>query len=102
MNLSPPAPAASTLWTDLSTLEKYDLVLLPCEGQPNLKPVGATQNLIDYTAQGGRVFTTHYSYVWIYDAQAPFPSTAAWDVNQEPFPSDPLRPKADRHPHRLR
>jgi hypothetical protein len=90
MNLSPPAPAASTLWTDLATLERYDIVLLPCEGQPNLKPAAATQNLIDYTSAGGRVFTTHYGYVWIYDAQAPFPSTAAWDVNQQPFPPDPL------------
>jgi hypothetical protein len=90
MNLSSPAPAATTLWTDLSTLEAYDLVLLPCEGQPNLKPAAATENLIAYTAAGGRVMTTHYGYVWIYDAQAPFPSTAAWDVNQEPFPPDPL------------
>jgi hypothetical protein len=90
MNLSPPAPAASTLWTDLSTLERYDLVLLPCEGEPNLKPAEATQNVIDYTSAGGRVMTTHFGYVWIYDAQKPFPSTAAWDVNQEPYPPDPL------------
>jgi hypothetical protein len=90
MNLSPPAPAASTLWSDLATLDDYDIVLLPCEGEPNLKPAAATQNIIDYSSAGGRVFTTHYSYVWVYDAQTPFPSTAAWDVNQEPFPPDPL------------
>jgi hypothetical protein len=90
MDLSPPAPAASQLWSDSSTLNGYDLVLLPCEGQPNLKPASATQNLIDYTGGGGRVFATHYSYVWIYDAQAPFPSTASWDPNQMPFPPDPL------------
>jgi hypothetical protein len=90
MDLSPPAPAASTLWSDVATLEQYDIVLLPCEGEPNLKPPAATQNLIDYTSAGGRVFTTHYGYVWIYNAQSPFPSTAAWDVNQQPFPPDPL------------
>ncbi len=90
MDLAPPAPAASTLWSSASALAAYDLVLLPCEGQPNLKPASATQNLIDYTSAGGRVFATHYSYVWIYDAQAPFPSTAKWDVNQVPFPPDPL------------
>jgi hypothetical protein len=90
MNLSPPAPAASTLWSDLGTLDQYDLVLFPCEGAPNLKPVQATQNVIDYTSAGGRVMTTHFGYVWIYDAQSPFPSTAMWDVNQEPYPPDPL------------
>jgi hypothetical protein len=95
MNLSPSAPAASTLWSDLTTLEQYDLVLLPCEGEPNLKPVEATQNVIDYTSAGGRVMTTHFGYVWIYDAPSPFPSTAMWDVNQEPYPPDPLAALVD-------
>jgi hypothetical protein len=35
------------------------------------------------------VFATHYSYVWIYDAPAPFPSTAKWSPDQ-PAPGDPL------------
>jgi hypothetical protein len=90
MDLSPPAPPATALWSEGSTLMAYDLVLLPCEGEPNLKPAAATQNLIDFASAGGRVFTTHYSYVWIYDAQEPFPETADWAVNQQPFPPDPL------------
>jgi hypothetical protein len=90
MNLSPPAPAASTLWSSQAALSQYDLVLLPCEGEPNLKPAAATQNIVDFTSAGGRVFTTHFSYVWIYNAPSPFPTTAAWDVNQEPYPPDPL------------
>jgi hypothetical protein len=89
LDLSPPAPAASTLWSTLSTLDEYDLVLFPCEGEANIKPVGATQNVIDYTTAGGRVFATHYSYVWIYDAPPPFPSTADWNPDQ-PAPDDPL------------
>jgi hypothetical protein len=90
MDLGARAPAASTLWSDLETLERYDIVLLPCEGEENLKPAPATQNVIDYTSAGGRLFTTHFGYVWIDKAQAPFPSTAAWDLNQEPYPPDPL------------
>jgi hypothetical protein len=89
LDLKPPAPAASTLWSSTTTLDAYDLVLLPCEGEANLKPLNAMQNLIDYATAGGRVFATHYSYVWIYDAPAPFPSTAKWSPDQ-PAPGDPL------------
>jgi hypothetical protein len=79
-NMDPPAPAASTLWSDLATLRPYDVVMLPCEGAENPKPAAATQNIIDYTSAGGRVFTTHFSYVWIDRAQAPFPSVATWGI----------------------
>jgi len=83
INMSPPAPADSTLWTDGGTLKNYDIVLLPCEGGEHLKPSYATQNIIDYTSAGGRLFTTHYGYVWIYGnagnpVQPPFPSTGTW------------------------
>jgi hypothetical protein len=76
--LSDPTPPASALWSNLDTLKQYDIVLLPCEGEPLYKPVQATQNVIDYTSAGGRVFTTHYGYVWIQGAQQPFASTANW------------------------
>ncbi len=89
LSMSPPSPAASTLWSTAAALDAYDLVLLPCEGAANTKPPSATQNLIDYTTAGGRVFATHYSYVWIYDAPPPFPSTAKWSPDQPP-PNDPL------------
>ena len=91
-NLSPSAPAASTLWSDLNVLRDYDVVMLPCEGGDNPKPAAATQNIIDYTSAGGRMFATHYSYVWIARAQDPFPSTGNWDLNY-PFPrgSNPSR-----------
>ncbi len=93
-NLPPPgAPPASTLWTDGGTLSKYDVVMLPCEGGENPKPLYATQNIIDYTAAGGRMFTTHYGYVWIAQpfAPQPFPSTGQWvpDRTQANNPPDP-------------
>jgi hypothetical protein len=91
VNLATPAPDASELWFDAGTLAKYDVVLLPCEGGEYRKDAGATQNIIDYTNAGGRVFTTHYGYVWIAYAQSPFPSTGNWqpDPNQYYNPPDP-------------
>jgi hypothetical protein len=74
-------PAAS-LWGSLDMLKRYDMVLLPCEGSEKLKTPEETQNMIDYTALGGRVMSSHYGYVWIARAQTPFPSTGDWNPNQ--------------------
>ena len=99
-----------------TTLDKYDVVLLPCIGgekfgnNPNATQQGWTQNLIDYTADGGRLFTTHYGYVWMAYAQQPFPSTANWtpDPAQNHNPPDPFTvnvnqsfPKGDAFAHWL-
>jgi hypothetical protein len=66
--------AGSTLWNNLSgatpNMMAYDLVLLPCQGGA-YDEQGASgtntpyQNLISYADQGGRVFTTHFSYTWL-------------------------------------
>jgi hypothetical protein len=95
IDMSPAAPAGSTLWSDVNNLKKYDVVMLPCEGGDHVKPATATQNIIDYTDAGGRMFATHYSYVWIYGSkngtlvQNPFPTTGMWDVDQN-HPMDPF------------
>ncbi len=80
-DMSPSAPAGSELVGSASNLMRYDVVMLPCEGSHMLKPAAHTQNIIDYTTAGGRVFATHFSYVWIEYAQAPFPTTATWRGN---------------------
>jgi hypothetical protein len=82
VDMSPPTPASSTLYSDATKLKKYDIVFLPCEGSPRDKPADADQNLVDYTAIGGRVFTTHYSYVWLDLGAAPFPATGVWGPEQ--------------------
>jgi hypothetical protein len=81
----PVTTPAEQLWASVDSLKRYDMVLLPCEGGANFKSAAATQNFIDYTSAGGRVLTSHYGYVWIYGAQAPFPQTAAWNVDQGPL-----------------
>lgn len=82
VDMSPAAPAASTLYNDAAKLKKYDIVFLPCEGSERNKSAAADQNLVDYTAIGGRVFTTHYSYAWLHLGAAPFPATGTWGPGQ--------------------
>ena len=104
IDISPPAPPGSELWSDAGTLMNYDVVLLPCEGAPNQKPFSANQNIINYTSAGGRVFTTHYGYVWIvgvppgYFVPDPFPLTGDWrpDPNQVHNPPDPFAVQVDQ------
>ena len=102
---------------DAGTLGRYDVVLLPCIGSekfgssPGATERAWTRNLIDYTGAGGRLFTTHYGYVWMAYAQQPFPSTANWTPDPAPFqrlPPDPFTvtvnqafPKGDAFAHWL-
>lgn len=77
MRLLEPIWEGPKLYGKVDTLKKYDVVFLPCEGGANSKG-GYTKNIVDYTAAGGRMFTTHYGYVWTADGSPPFPSTAHW------------------------
>ena len=84
-----PAPPGEALWSTQSNLDKYDIVLLPCEGDSYnhndddtaVNKVGDTgrSNLLSYANIGGRLFFTHYSYAW---AQPKWPGVANWDLNQ--------------------
>ena len=79
IDMSPAAPAGSTLWSSQTTLDNYDIVYLPCEGDPTDHGAAARTILVDYTAKGGRLFTTHYSYAW---TQPAWPTVGSWDLDQ--------------------
>jgi hypothetical protein len=83
-DVGPGTPPAENLWSSPSTLAEYDQILLPCEGMPIDKSSSDQDDLIAYTGQGGRIFTTHYGYTWLYD-DAPFSQTANWDPTQNAF-----------------
>lgn len=78
VDMSPPTAGGNTLWNDVATLKKYDMVMLPCEGSESPKP-GPDTNLLNYTNAGGRVFTTHYGYSWLHLGNKPFESTGNWN-----------------------
>jgi hypothetical protein len=65
-----PAPS---WWDDQNNWNKYDIVLLSCEGAQHMevKSQTALQNLEKYIGAGGRVFASHWHNGWIANAQAP-------------------------------
>jgi hypothetical protein len=79
-------PIAGDLTGSIDTLKRYDLALLECESRPNPKPMANQQNLVDYANTGGRLFLTHYSYVWLFQI-APFMSTADWTAADSDHPT---------------
>ncbi|AUX21155.1 hypothetical protein SOCEGT47_016340 [Sorangium cellulosum] len=81
---------ATSLWGTVESLQKYDMVILACEGDPfaSSKPESARQALFDYTSLGGRVFASHWHNHWLKQGPEPFPDAAIWDNNIE----DPVSP----------
>jgi hypothetical protein len=73
-------PNEGALVNSVNTLDEYDQVFFPCWGGEFLKTNAQQQNVITYTSNGGRVFSTHYSYTWLFNV-APFSGTAKWAVN---------------------
>ena len=89
--ISASTPAVSSLIDSAATLARYDLVLFECVGEQVAKTAAEQQRVIDFANAGGRVFATHYSYVWLTNSDGnpgtntgpkPFSQTASWLVNQ--------------------
>ncbi len=95
------APSELSLTSSATTLAEYDEVMFPCWGSEDGQPASPDQpvaqiaqnqqNIIDYTNEGGRVYGTHFSYVWLDNdlkknknlpvGPVPFEGTATWDLN---------------------
>lgn len=77
---------ATTLWDDVQSLSRYDIVLLSCEGDPveEEKPPSARQALYDYASLGGRVFASHWHRIWFSDGPDPVPGVGDWNDRQDP------------------
>jgi len=70
-------PTQASLMSSLPTLKNYDVLMLPCEGANYPKPAPELTNLIAYANSGGRIYTSHYSYSWMYE-NPPFSGVAYW------------------------
>ena len=58
---------ATDLWNDETRLGLYDLALLSCECTENLDTKSAMSFTVmnNYLNKGGRIFGSHYFYVWL-------------------------------------
>jgi hypothetical protein len=85
INASTPSEALLMNGASVTPLNAYDMVMFPCQGNPSdqATATGAT-NLLDFANAGGRVFTTHYSYAWLYPG-APYDSQFAPVANWSPI-----------------
>jgi hypothetical protein len=70
-------PTQDSLMSSSTTLNQYDLLMLPCEGGPFAKPDSELLNLISFANDGGRVYTSHFGYSWMYN-NPPFSGVANW------------------------
>ncbi len=78
-------PSETALMGTASTLNSYDVLMLPCEGGQYIKPAAELANLIQFANAGGRVYSSHFSYVWMYQ-NPPFNSVVNWVPNQAQLP----------------
>jgi hypothetical protein len=90
-----PAPAgtpdALPLWSDAAALKKYDMLMLSCECGEHVenKPPAARAAVYDFAASGGRVFASHFHYVWT--QTGPLNGTAQW-IGNASNPENPTGP----------
>jgi hypothetical protein len=70
-------PTQASLMGVPTTLNSYDLLMLPCEGGDYVKPAQELANLVNFANAGGRVYTSHYSYSWMWQ-NPPFNLVANW------------------------
>ncbi|HEY7954032.1 MAG TPA: hypothetical protein VII38_02030, partial [Polyangia bacterium] len=65
--ISSSTPDYSKLWGNQNTINAYDAVLFPCTGGEDDKTQAAQDVVTTYGDAGGRIFATHYSYVWTFN-----------------------------------
>jgi len=77
------SPKASALYTPCTgagcknEIDKFDQVIFGCVGFQDNKAANVRNNVLGYANKGGRIFATHYAYVWLH-ATAPWSGTASW------------------------
>jgi hypothetical protein len=77
--LDPATPSQAALMANPAVLNQYDVLMLPCEGADYPKPAAELANMLNFANIGGRVYSSHYSYSWLYQ-NPPFNGVANWDV----------------------
>jgi hypothetical protein len=85
---SPGTPQPMTaLWGNLAEMKKFDMVINSCEGSEYPEEKMANADLLrQYADLGGRVFGSHYHYIWQRTLIQPWQGTATWSGSSRPPP----------------
>ena len=81
-------PTEATLEASQSAMNAYDAVMFGCQGGAYTESNTALGYLANFANAGGRVFATHYEYVWL-NTNAGFQSTVDWAVGGPDPTPDP-------------
>ncbi len=79
-------PTQASLMSNLDQLKQYDVLMLPCQGGQFTQASDQLSNFLQYANAGGRVYASHFSYVWMYK-NAPLDTAVNWSPGQA-FPPD--------------
>ncbi len=93
---SPGAAQPSTaLWANLDEMKKFDAVINSCEGSEHPENKTAPDVMRQYADLGGRIFGTHYHYLWQKSLIPEWLPTATWGNGSSATPDlvDTTHPK---------
>jgi hypothetical protein len=85
-------PAASTIFDSLAEMRKHDMIILDCVGSEQPKTFLQRQNMEAYANAGGRIFASHFAYVWLYGSPSAISFTTS--ANFTPGASSPANQDA--------
>lgn len=74
-------PSEAALMGIPTTTNKYDVIMLPCQGEATTKTAAELLDFVNFANAGGRVYASHFSYDYM-DQNPYLPSVATWAVQQ--------------------
>jgi hypothetical protein len=78
-------PSEDVLMGNTAVLNQYDVLMVPCEGTQFIRSSAQLSSFLQYANAGGRVYASHFSYVWMYN-NPPFDTVVKWHVSQAQLP----------------
>jgi hypothetical protein len=75
------------LWNSSSELRRFDMIMMSCEGSEHLEnkggvSSGARGSMAEYLNAGGKVFASHFHYVWFKNSPyEDLQKVATWEEN---------------------
>jgi hypothetical protein len=87
-------PAWNTLADSIDTMRRFDAILYACRGSEVWKTNAQEGLLRQYANEGGRVFATHFSYVWL-EGDSEWVNSATWGAGGQATSSDTTALRSD-------